>query len=110
MAAKTPDLALVQGMYPMVDLAGYKLTFDDEFKIRRISPTGAKTTWDDTRADWRLSDGKANGGSGRFIVDASSGLCVKTSASLQASTEFSPWAVSTSISPSINTTRSARGF
>ncbi|WP_407174314.1 carbohydrate-binding domain-containing protein [Bradyrhizobium sp. STM 3562] len=37
----------------MIDLTGYKLTFDDEFNTRSISLTGAGTTWADTRAEWR---------------------------------------------------------
>ncbi len=37
----------------MIDLTGYKLTFDDEFDARSISLTGAGTTWADTRAQAR---------------------------------------------------------
>ena len=37
----------------MIDLTGYKLTFDDEFNARSISLTGAGTTWGNTRAQWR---------------------------------------------------------
>jgi beta-glucanase (GH16 family) len=37
----------------MIDLTGYKLTFDEEFNSRSISLTGAGTTWADTRSQWR---------------------------------------------------------
>ena len=37
----------------MINLTGYKLTFDEEFNSRSISLTGAGTTWADTRAQAR---------------------------------------------------------
>lgn len=43
----------------MLDLTGYKLTFNDEFNTRSISHTGDGTTWADSRDEWRQ---KNNGG------------------------------------------------
>ncbi|MCJ2124127.1 Hint domain-containing protein [Methylobacterium sp. J-077] len=58
----------------MVDLTGYRLTFDDEFNSRSISLTGAGTTYADTRAEWRMADGRSDIGFGRSsFVDPSSG-------------------------------------
>ncbi|MHC2105720.1 Hint domain-containing protein [Methylobacterium sp. CM6246] len=58
----------------MVDLSGYRLTFDDEFNSRSISSNGAGTTYADIRAEWRTADGKADVGFGRSsFVDPSSG-------------------------------------
>ncbi len=58
----------------MVDLTGYRLTFDDEFNTRSISSTGAGTTYADTRAEWRTADGTADTGFGRSsFVDPASG-------------------------------------
>lgn len=58
----------------MVDLTGYRLTFDDEFNTRSISSTGAGTTYADTRAEWRSADGTADTGFGRSsFVDPASG-------------------------------------
>lgn len=57
----------------MVDLAGYKLTFDDEFNTRSISQTGAGTTYADIRPDWRY-DANSDIGFGRSsFVDSGSG-------------------------------------
>jgi beta-glucanase (GH16 family) len=58
----------------MVDLTGYRLTFDDEFNSRSISSTGAGTTYADIRTEWRMADGKADIGFGRSsFVDPASG-------------------------------------
>ena len=58
----------------MVDLTGYRLTFDDEFNARSISLTGAGTTYADTRAEWRTTDDRSDIGFGRSsFVDSSSG-------------------------------------
>ncbi|WP_407121692.1 carbohydrate-binding domain-containing protein [Bradyrhizobium sp. STM 3561] len=57
----------------MIDLSGYKLTFDDEFNSRSISLTGAGTKWADTRAEW-LGDAASDVGFGTSsFVDPSSG-------------------------------------
>ncbi|MGY4622405.1 carbohydrate-binding domain-containing protein [Bradyrhizobium sp. USDA 4486] len=57
----------------MIDLTGYKLTFDDEFNARSISLTGAGTTWGDTRAQW-LGDAFSDVGFGTSsFVDPGSG-------------------------------------
>jgi beta-glucanase (GH16 family) len=58
---------------PMVDLTGYRLTFDEEFNTRSISLTGSGTTWASTRQEWR-HDGYSDIGFGiSSFVDASSG-------------------------------------
>ncbi|TXM78379.1 DUF4214 domain-containing protein [Methylobacterium sp. WL69] len=57
----------------MLDLAGYKLTFTDEFNARSISQTGAGTTWTDIRSNWRF-DANSDIGFGRSsFVDPASG-------------------------------------
>ncbi|CAA2154399.1 Endo-1,3-1,4-beta-glycanase ExsH [Methylobacterium brachiatum] len=57
----------------MVDLTGYKLTFDEEFNTRSISQTGAGTTWADIRAQDR-GDANADVGFGHSsFVDKGSG-------------------------------------
>ena len=57
----------------MVDLAGYKLTFDEEFNSRSISQTGSGTTWADIRAGDR-GDPNADVGFGHSsFVDKGSG-------------------------------------
>ena len=43
----------------MLNLTGYKLTFDEEFNTRSISHTGDGTTWADSRDEWRQTN---NGG------------------------------------------------
>ena len=61
------------GVMRVLDLHGYKLTFDDEFNARSISFDGAGTTWADTRAEWRIG-GNAEVGFGRSsFVDPKSG-------------------------------------
>lgn len=57
----------------MVDLTGYRLTFDDEFNQRSISQTGAGTTWADIRAEWRLDPNSDIGFGNSSFVDPSSG-------------------------------------
>jgi beta-glucanase (GH16 family) len=57
----------------MLDLTGYKLTFDEEFNTRSISQTGENTTWSDIRPEWRF-DANSDIGFGRSsFVDAASG-------------------------------------
>ncbi|MEY9594024.1 beta-glucanase (GH16 family) [Bradyrhizobium yuanmingense] len=57
----------------MIDLSGYKLTFDDEFNSRSISLTGAGTKWADTRAEWRGDAASDVGFGTSSFVDPSSG-------------------------------------
>lgn len=58
----------------MLDLSGYKLTFDDEFNTRSISSSGDQTKWQDARDEWRMSDGKSDIGFGKSsFVDPASG-------------------------------------
>ncbi|RYC32345.1 glycosyl hydrolase family protein [Lichenibacterium minor] len=57
----------------MVDLTGYKMTFDDEFNARSISQSGTGTTWSDIRPQWRY-DAESDIGFGKSsFVDAGSG-------------------------------------
>ena len=57
-----------------LDLAGYKLTFDDEFNTRSISFNGGGTAWADSRSEWRMADGVSDIGFGiSSFVDAQSG-------------------------------------
>ncbi|MCJ2012607.1 glycoside hydrolase family 16 protein, partial [Methylobacterium sp. J-076] len=57
----------------MLDLTGYKLTFDDEFNARSISQTGAGTTWADIRSDWRYDANSDIGFGHSSFVDPASG-------------------------------------
>ncbi|MCA1515880.1 family 16 glycosylhydrolase [Bradyrhizobium yuanmingense] len=57
----------------MIDLSGYKLTFDDEFNSRSISLTGVGTKWADTRAEWRGDAASDVGFGTSSFVDPSSG-------------------------------------
>ena len=57
----------------MVDLTGYKLTFDDEFNTRSISQTGANTTWSDIRPEWRYDANSDIGFGTSSFVDPASG-------------------------------------
>jgi beta-glucanase (GH16 family) len=57
----------------MIDLSGYKLTFDDEFDSRSVSLTGAGTKWADTRAEWRGDAASDVGFGTSSFVDPSSG-------------------------------------
>ena len=57
----------------MVDLTGYRLTFDDEFNKRSISQTGTGTTWSDIRSEWRLDANSDIGFGHSSFVDAASG-------------------------------------
>lgn len=57
----------------MVDLSGYRLTFDDEFNTRSISQNGVGTTYADIRSEWRF-DANSDIGFGRSsFVDSASG-------------------------------------
>ncbi len=57
----------------MVDLTGYRLTFDDEFNARSISQNGVGTTYRDIRAEWRY-DANSDIGFGRSsFLDSASG-------------------------------------
>ncbi|KMO33190.1 hypothetical protein VQ03_25435 [Methylobacterium tarhaniae] len=60
-------------MQTVLDLTGYKLTFDDEFNVRSISQVAGATTWGDIRAQDR-GDANADVGFGASsFVDAASG-------------------------------------
>lgn len=60
-------------MPTMIDLHGYKLTFDEEFNNRSISQDGVSTKWSDIRSEWRI-DAHSDIGFGRSsFMDASSG-------------------------------------
>ena len=65
----------------MVDLTGYKLTFDDEFNSRSISQTGSGTTWSDIRPQWRY--------------DANSDIGFGTSSFVDPASGYDPFSVST---------------
>jgi beta-glucanase (GH16 family) len=56
------------------NLAGYKLTFDDEFNGLSVSQTGAGTTWADIRAAWRLNANVDIGFGDSAFVDPASGI------------------------------------
>ncbi|MER2265742.1 family 16 glycosylhydrolase [Methylobacterium oxalidis] len=56
-----------------LNLAGYKLTFDDEFNTRSISQTGVGTTWADIRSQWRFDENSDIGFGHSSFVDAASG-------------------------------------
>ncbi|MGC5778530.1 DUF4214 domain-containing protein [Methylobacterium sp. NFXW15] len=56
-----------------INLAGYRLTFDDEFNSRSISQTGATTTWADIRPEWRYDKNSDIGFGHSSFVDPSSG-------------------------------------
>lgn len=58
---------------PSLNLAGYHLTFDDEFGTRSISQTGSGTTWADSRSEWRFDASSDIGFGHSSFVDASSG-------------------------------------
>jgi len=57
----------------MVDLAGYVLTFADEFNLRSISQTGTDTTWADIRKEWRFDKDSDIGFGKSSFVDSASG-------------------------------------
>jgi beta-glucanase (GH16 family) len=57
----------------MVDLTGYKLTFDDEFNTRSISQNGAGTTYADIRPQWRFDANSDIGFGKSSFVDSASG-------------------------------------
>ncbi|MGU3464917.1 Hint domain-containing protein [Methylobacterium sp. C33D] len=57
----------------MVDLTGYRLTYDDEFNARSISQNGVGTSYRDIRAEWRY-DANSDIGFGRSsFLDSRSG-------------------------------------
>lgn len=57
----------------MLDLTGYRLTYDDEFNARSISQNGVGTTYRDIRAEWRY-DANSDIGFGRSsFLDSGSG-------------------------------------
>ncbi|WP_378975729.1 hypothetical protein [Methylobacterium komagatae] len=57
----------------LIDLTGYRLTFDDEFNTRSISQTGQGTTWADIRSQWRFDENSDIGFGRSSFVDAASG-------------------------------------
>ncbi|AWN41419.1 DUF4214 domain-containing protein [Methylobacterium durans] len=57
----------------MLDLTGYRLTFDEEFNRRSISLDGRGTTWADTRREWRYDANSDIGFGHSSFVDPSSG-------------------------------------
>ncbi len=57
----------------MIDLTGYKLTFDDEFNSRSISLNGQNTVWADTRAEWKHDAFSDVGFGNSSFVDPASG-------------------------------------
>lgn len=73
---KEPDLAYDRGklnLERIMDLTGYKLTFDDEFDMRSISQTGANTTWADIRPEWRHDANSDVGYGHSSFLDPASG-------------------------------------
>ena len=58
---------------PLLDLTGYRLTFDDEFNTRSISQTGQGTTWADIRSQWRYDANSDIGFGHSSFVDPASG-------------------------------------
>ncbi|SEG65408.1 carbohydrate-binding domain-containing protein [Bosea lathyri] len=58
----------------MIDLTGYKLTFDEEFNSRSISQNGTGTTWADIRPGSRLNANADIGFGNSAFVDAASGI------------------------------------
>ena len=57
----------------MLDLTGYKLTFDDEFNTRSISQDGTGTRWADIRSQWRFDANSDIGFGHSSFVDPGSG-------------------------------------
>jgi len=58
----------------MVDLTGYKLTFDDEFNSLSVSQSGQGTVWADIRPYWRMNANADIGFGDSAFVDAGSGI------------------------------------
>jgi predicted RNA-binding protein with TRAM domain len=58
----------------MLDLTGYKLTFDEEFNSRSISQNGSGTTWADIRPGSRMNANADIGFGDSAFVDAASGI------------------------------------
>ena len=57
----------------MLDLTGFKLTFDDEFNTRSISKSAGSTTWGDIRSAWKIGDYADIGFGHSSFVDSASG-------------------------------------
>ncbi|MCJ2087305.1 family 16 glycosylhydrolase, partial [Methylobacterium sp. E-005] len=57
----------------MINLSGYKLTFDDEFNTRSISQAAGSTTWGDIRSQWRYDANSDIGFGHSSFVDPASG-------------------------------------
>jgi len=57
----------------MIDLTGYKLTFDEEFNTRSISLNGASTTWSDIRQESKFDAYSDIGFGQSSFVDSASG-------------------------------------
>ncbi|MET0259323.1 MAG: glycoside hydrolase family 16 protein [Methylobacterium sp.] len=58
----------------MVDLTGYKLTFDEEFNALSVSQTGKGTVWADIRESQRLNKNADIGFGQSAFVDKASGI------------------------------------
>lgn len=58
----------------MLDLTGYKLTFDEEFNNLSVSQSGGGTTWADIRETSRLNANADIGFGNSAFVDAASGI------------------------------------
>ncbi len=64
---------ITEGNALVIDLTGYKLTFDDEFNARSISQNAKVTTWADVRSDWRYDVNSDIGFGHSSFVDPASG-------------------------------------
>jgi beta-glucanase (GH16 family) len=58
----------------MLELTGYKLTFDDEFNAKSISQNGTGTTWRDIRPGSRMGPNADIGFGDSAFVDPGSGV------------------------------------
>ena len=70
-------LAVLAGVVPaqadMLNLKGYKLTFDEEFNHLSVSQNGEGTTWTDIRSQWRYDASSDIGFGKSSFLDAASG-------------------------------------
>lgn len=57
----------------MLNLNGYRLTFDEEFNQQSISRAAGSTTWGDIRSEWRLGANADIGFGSSSFVDPASG-------------------------------------
>ena len=57
-----------------LNLAGYKLTFDEEFNDLNVSQSGAGTTWSDIRSQWRFDANSDIGFGKSSFLDKASGF------------------------------------